>query len=172
MKRLRFWPHGLVLASLVASPALGSETLFKPDDFDSVWIEVIDNARNGCWTNIGESKDYAYDQLELAGLKAIEPPDWDERKAHPTLTSDKLIFRVQVKADRWKDGLCVGYIKTYFAGGVALRVRPERLVLNPIGEVFTWATWHPKNLNHYVLDQIRDTIPLWVEIGENLRMPE
>ncbi|MCK0139304.1 hypothetical protein [Aliiroseovarius sp. F47248L] len=99
-------------------------------------------------------------------------PDWNKNNAHPTLTTNKLVFRIQVKADRWKDGLCVGYIKTYFAGGVTLRVRPETLVLNPIGEVFTWATWNPKNMNNYVLDQIRDTIPIWVKMGGNLEMPK
>ena len=40
---------------------------FVPSNVDEMNVKIMDQANDGCWTNIGEVKRYAEDKLELAG---------------------------------------------------------------------------------------------------------
>ena len=40
---------------------------FIPSNVDTINVKIIDDAKEGCWTNISEVKRYAEDKLELAG---------------------------------------------------------------------------------------------------------
>ena len=40
---------------------------FKLSNVDEINVKIVDQADDGCWTNIGEVKRYAEDKLELAG---------------------------------------------------------------------------------------------------------
>lgn len=37
-------------------------------DLEPINVKVHDSATGGCWTNISETRSYAYDQLELTGV--------------------------------------------------------------------------------------------------------
>lgn len=41
---------------------------FIPESVSLITVTVDDQAKDGCWTNIGEVKRYAEDKLELAGF--------------------------------------------------------------------------------------------------------
>ncbi|WP_170599229.1 hypothetical protein [Ruegeria arenilitoris] len=62
-----------------------------------VWVQVTDNAKDGCWTNIGEVKTYAVDQLSLLGVETV-----DNAKANS-------VYRIIVNGSRRVDG-CYGTI--------------------------------------------------------------
>ena len=44
-------------------------------DIGPLYIELVDNADNGCWTNLVETKSYAAGQIDLVGGKAEERPE-------------------------------------------------------------------------------------------------
>ena len=51
--------------SSLANTSTASESVFGPDSIRIVEVEILDNATDGCWTNISTVKTYAEDQLRL-----------------------------------------------------------------------------------------------------------
>ena len=41
-------------------------------DISPVWVKIGDSAKNGCWTNLKETKNYAEGQIEIIGGKTGE----------------------------------------------------------------------------------------------------
>ena len=41
----------------------------------SIYVNLIDDARDGCWTNIGEVRNYIEDKLAEKGAVVVENPD-------------------------------------------------------------------------------------------------
>lgn len=153
------------LITFASSPAVAKETLWSPTDFKGAWVSIIDKAENGCWTNIGEVKTYAADQLELAGFKVVEEPEVREGETHPIITDDLVMLVIRVKGTRWSNDLCVGDVSAYFLGSVAPRHELDALIVNPIGIPGSAAVWDMNNFNTFVLDQIKVYVSQWVQSG-------
>lgn len=153
--------------SLSAVSAEASEdVLWKPSHFDGAYIVIDDDAKNGCWTNIGETRAYAEDQIELAGFTLVEPPETASDEPHPLLFSNLVEYRLRVKASRQDNGVCVGHLESSFRTAVKPANDTTKVVVGQLGQSYVWTVWNSKNLNEYLFDQVRDTIRSWVEIGE------
>lgn len=146
-------------------PAFAEEALWEPSDFTGAYVAVYDRAENGCWTNIGEAKAYATDQLELAGFKIIEPPTKDTVQPSTTV-SNHLNLVIDVKASRWNNGVCIGDLSVYFVGRVVLLDDPKHWVRSAIGLPVSIPIWDKKNFNTIILDQVKSFIALWIEQGK------
>ena len=58
----------LLFASMSASYSMEVSEKVTPSKIDSIAVYINDGAKQGCWTNLVESKRYAEDKLELAGF--------------------------------------------------------------------------------------------------------
>ena len=68
-----------ILFVLFGTQVFAEEYTFDPYYDDSfsikdkkVVVAIFDEARGGCWTNIGEAKRYAEDKLMLKGAKIVK----------------------------------------------------------------------------------------------------
>jgi len=154
------------LATFAASPSIADDTLWAPTDFEGAFVHIVDNAENGCWTNIRESRTYAEGQLELSGFNVVEKPEANEDRVNPIITENYIALVVDVRANRWDNGLCVGHVMTTFLGSVAPRKELDVLIVNPIGYSDAWTVWDKQNLNNYVLDHIKRSVTTWVDRGQ------
>lgn len=157
----------LICSALIlgSAPTNAEDALWKPDDFTGVYVAISDRAENGCWTNIGEARAYAEDQLELAGFTIIDPPTKDT--VEPLMTvSNRLTFVVDIKGIRWPDGTCVGSLSLYFVGRVFLLSNQRRWVRSTIGRPASVPMWDDKNFNTMVLDYSKEYIASWVDRGK------
>ena len=124
--------------SSVANTSTASDSVFGPDSIRIVEVEILDNATDGCWTNISTVKTYAEDQLrlnkyELTGLypnnnlhaddevqRIMEPVNNLPRRINKSAANairnhvyfDNLYFlQVYVNAKRHKTYKCWGNIE-------------------------------------------------------------
>ena len=75
---------------------------FTPSNVDEINVQIVDDAGEGCWTNIGEVKRYAEDKLELAGHNVY-------RKRKDGWTGFKHYkLRIQIIANRKQFKDCYG----------------------------------------------------------------
>ena len=74
--------------------------IFEFDDIFTMGVMIQDDATGGCWTNAGEAKSYAEDQLRLVGVNVA--------------VDDELIstgMNILVSAQRLQNGQCIGHIE-------------------------------------------------------------
>lgn len=97
----------LALLSVTTSHAtadyLSTSDVIQNETIEPMRFEVIDHARNGCWTNIGEVRDYGNDQLELAGFHLAEEGEFINSFVEMTVSGERL-----------SNGLCVGSVLVRF----------------------------------------------------------
>jgi len=77
---------------------------FVPANISKIHVDIVDHAKEGCWTNIGEVKRYTEDKLRLAGFNV--PMDnfvGYEEKQH-------YVFVITITSQR-NAGLCFGSIE-------------------------------------------------------------
>ena len=71
----------------------------SPEVVETVIVNLSDAATGGCWTNLGEAKTYAEDQLRLKGYEVTDEPEWGVWR-----------FVVEVFSERDSTG-CTGMIE-------------------------------------------------------------
>ena len=71
----------------------------NPSSLGNTEVEIIDDASNGCWTNLGEAKTYAADKLGNLGYTVVS--EW---------TLGDASFSVNVTSERDSDNRCYGDI--------------------------------------------------------------
>lgn len=155
-----------IISAVAASSGSAQDTLWAPTDFDGAYVQIIDNARNGCWTNIGKVREYAEDQLTLAGFKVIQEPEYKTGIPRPLLRDNFTAYKLHVNASRQDSGMCIGYLNSSFWGAIAPGYDQRKLIEGQIGPPFVWSVWNKENLNSYMFDQVKGTIQKWVELGE------
>ncbi len=98
---LRIIPFALAAALAVPESAKAwvTENGVDPEEYKSVAVSVLDNADEGCWTNLGEARTYAEDKLSELGFQ-IQQDDDDE---------DQLTMTLHVHSTRGPMG-CFGVI--------------------------------------------------------------
>ncbi|MEO1640842.1 MAG: hypothetical protein AAFU41_16495 [Pseudomonadota bacterium] len=168
MKRRLFSTIAIALFGLQPTHATADSVMWQPSDFDGVWVEIIDHARNGCWTNLIESREYGEGQLELAGFSIVEQPSTAALKRDAMLDLRHAMLVVEVEAVRLENGLCVGHVMTRIMASVISMERPTQTLVSVIGTVDSWTIWSRDNLNNYVLDHIKKYVAEWKEIGSEV----
>lgn len=77
---------------------------FVPANVSKIHVDIVDHAKEGCWTNIGEVKRYTEDKLRLAGFNVpMDNFDGYEDKQH-------YVFVITITSQR-NAGLCFGVIE-------------------------------------------------------------
>lgn len=91
----------ILVFSMFTEPALsqfiGRDDVIKYQTVNPVGIDIHDRAINGCWTNIGEARNYLADQLELGGFELAEENE--------NLSS---MVELTVAGERLNNGVCTG----------------------------------------------------------------
>ncbi|WP_171125529.1 hypothetical protein [Ruegeria sp. HKCCA4707] len=154
------------VVTLSAIPVRAEITYYAPEDYSVAWVNIVDLAKNGCWTNIGETKTYAEDQMALAGFNVGDTPDAGEDGTSPILTENGILLNITVQGERLSNGLCVGYMHTEFYASLHNPNRSEYMSVGPIGNNgIPFSVWNNKNFNEYVFDYLRGSIGYWVQEG-------
>lgn len=143
MKLLKILP---LVAACSAAPAY-AQSMFDeldPVDLSPTKVSIIDKATGGCWTNAGEVKSYAEDQLRLAGVEVVQDD------ISPISTS----FQIRISAKRLSHGACVGSYSFEFGAPV------EFMDKEVFGTLLIWNNWFqtPTNANIIVLDSIKESL--------------
>ena len=94
---------------------------FSIKDF-KVFVQVIDKAKEGCWTNISETRKYIKNKLSKSGAKLID----DQSKTDLTL-------KFSILAQRTGHGWCYGNMSLSLTANVML------------GEYMILGTFYQKN---------------------------
>ena len=77
---------------------------FVPANVSKIHVDIVDHAKEGCWTNIGEVKRYTEDKLRLAGFNVpMDNFDGYEDLQH-------YVFVITITSQR-NAGLCFGVIE-------------------------------------------------------------
>jgi hypothetical protein len=140
--------------------------LWAPTDFDGAWVEIQDGSENGCWTNLGEVKEYATDQLALVGFKTVDREAMLKDDPSYFFRKNPVVLIISVSGKRSSYGRCSGSVLGYFVGTVILRKDETRLVMNTIGYPAAGAMMNPTNFNTQILDFVKGFLPRWIENGK------
>lgn len=84
------------------APPASSASVFgevKPWQWGPIEVSLNDGARDGCWTNLRDSKAYAVEKLSAMGFDVVENNDFGG-----------FVFEIFVNAFRLNNGLCVGLV--------------------------------------------------------------
>ena len=79
-----------------------------------VFVQVIDNAKEGCWTNISETRKYIKNKLSGRGANIVEDQ-----------SNTDLTLRFAIMAQRTGHGWCYG--------NMSLRLTANGIVCQPLG---------------------------------------
>ena len=173
----------VLLINGLCTSALAQEKLLTPENVGDVNVFIIDDAVNGCWTNLRESREYAEEQLKIRGytineFALLEHTDVDPLmqkyrplvgKLHEEFSDEdrnnllldiaqgnRFTLLIRVVSQRENVGLCFG----------SVRVTLERISLgfsnsSPMRAVaaeFYKVGVNYQNINITVLDALKDFI--------------
>ena len=111
----------IIVGMANSAPSQSVHQNFSIKDF-KVFVQVIDKAKEGCWTNISETRKYIINKLSESGAKLIE----DQSKTDLTLN-------FSILAQRTGHGWCYGNMSLGLTANVML------------GEYMILGTFYQKN---------------------------
>ena len=117
---------------------------FSVKDF-KVFVQVVDKATKGCWTNISETKRHMKNQLSEAGVQVID----DQSKTDLTL-------KFTVLAQRTEHGWCYGSMDLNLMANVI------------IGQYTVFGTFYDQSTVDMKAQHFNNAVLNWL----NKRMPE
>lgn len=133
----------LAFSGFASTSAVGQEGEIYKVGLSPTFVSIMDGAEDGCWTNIGETKTYAEDQLELAGIRVVDDPkDAISR------------FSVSVNGKRSQQTNCSGSIS--FSVDAWATWRDQRLFVT-LAQFGFGFVGHP-NVNQIILENIKVTL--------------
>ncbi|MDA9612728.1 hypothetical protein N9S22_01275 [Paracoccaceae bacterium] len=138
----------LILIAPTWAVAQKFDKTVKLSDIGPFYVELMDGADNGCWTNLMEAKSYAAGQIDIAGGKVVEQSENPKAKA---------VFTIVVNAARVESGPCFGFVQVSV-------LRPDYLIgVNVIVYYSQYARPAVKgsNLNNFTLDVIKEAVAEW-----------
>ena len=116
----------ILLLALVVGMANSASSQYVDPNFSiknfKVFVQVIDKAKEGCWTNISETRKYIKNKLSESGTKLID----DQSKTDLTL-------KFAILAQRTGHGWCYGNMSLSLTANVML------------GEYMILGTFYQKN---------------------------
>ena len=116
----------LLLLSIIVGTATSTSAQYVDPDFSikdlKVFIQIVDKAKEGCWTNISETRRYIQKKLSEVGIQVID----DQSKTDLTL-------KFTLLAQRTGHGWCYGNMSLILTANVML------------GEYMILGTFYQKN---------------------------
>lgn len=147
-----------ILALALITPGFaGAEVYGTGQDglstFPTISVKLIDNATGGCWTNLGETSQYAKDKLKLAGANVVD--------AAYFLQDPSATLVVDVFSNRFNTGKCYGAISvTLESIATTTSGHSGYIVFSHQSQIFTGY----ENANIFVLERVGAAIN---ELAEN-----
>ena len=122
----KYMRKSILLLALVVGMANSASSQYVDPNFSiknfKVFVQVIDKAKEGCWTNISETRKYIKNKLSESGAKLID----DQSKTDLTL-------KFAILAQRTGHGWCYGNMSLRLTANVML------------GEYMILGTFYQKN---------------------------
>lgn len=118
--------------------------------FPELSIQILDGAKNGCWTNIGEVRRYAKDKLELAGVNVTSKNEF--------LWAPSATLEIEVNGVRAKNGKCVGMLYTSVVSMTNQGPYFNLQVFSRHNNIFSGY----QNANELALDHVREALNDWI----------
>ena len=116
----------MLMLTIIAISASSTSAQYVDPNFSikdfKVFVQVIDKAKEGCWTNISETRKYIKNKLSESGAKLID----DQSKTDLTL-------KFSILAQRTGHGWCYGNMSLSLTANVML------------GEYMILGTFYQKN---------------------------
>ena len=138
----------ILLLTIVVGTATSASSQYVDPDFSiqnfKVFVQIIDKAREGCWTNISDTRRFIQNKLAKGGVKLID----DQGKTDLTL-------KFSIQAQRTGHGWCYGNMSLRLTANVIL------------GEYMILGTFYQKNnvdiksqhFNNSAFKWLEETLP-------------
>ncbi len=142
-----------IAMTAVSTPSLAQEKQLTPDVFKRAFVKIIDEASDGCWTNIKEAKRYAEDQFELAGFPV-------DREMNEITDLNEAEIVIWLTGKRRDNGICFGS----YSASVNTPLHFEEIDKYYIARVGAGASadyLNNENANTAVLNAIKEFAESW-----------
>ena len=138
----------ILLLTIVVGTATSASSQYVDPDFSiqnfKVFVQIIDKAKEGCWTNISDTRRFIQNKLAKGGVKLID----DQGKTDLTL-------KFSIQAQRTGHGWCYGNMSLRLTANVIL------------GEYMILGTFYQKNnvdiksqhFNNSAFKWLEETLP-------------
>ena len=134
----------ILLLTFVVGMANSASSQYVDPNFSiknlKVFVQVIDKAKEGCWTNISETRKYIKNKLSESGAKLID----DQSKTDLTL-------KFAILAQRTGHGWCYGNMSLRLTANVML------------GEYMILGTFYQKNTVDIKSQHFNNSAMRWLE---------
>jgi hypothetical protein len=138
----------ILMLAVIVGTATSTSAQYVDQNFSikdlKVFVEIIDKAKEGCWTNISDTRKYIQNKLSASGVSLID----DQSKTDLTL-------KFSLVAQRTGHGWCYGNLSLNLTANVRL------------GEYMILGTFYQKNtvdiksqhFNNSTLNWLEKTLP-------------
>ena len=114
----------------------------NPTSIGTISVGIADGAKDACWTNLREVREYAEEKLKIKGYNVVAEMGGGYE------------FAIKVDAFRSDAGTCIG---KYSAQIWASNIRDGVTGFQEIGSSGNYGT-HPNNFNNWVIELISNMI--------------
>ena len=134
----------LLLLSIIVGTATSTSAQYVDPDFSikdlKVFIQIVDKAKEGCWTNISDTRKYIQNKLSDSGVQLID----DQSKTDLTL-------KFSLLAQRTGHGWCYGNMSLRLTANVML------------GEYMILGTFYQKNNVDIKSQHFNNSVLNWLD---------
>ena len=134
----------ILMLTVVVGTATSTSAQYVDQNFSikdlKVFVEIIDKAKEGCWTNISDTRKYIQNKLSENGITLIE----EQSKTHLTL-------KFSIVAQRTGHGWCYGNLSLNLTANVRL------------GEYMILGTFYQKNTVDIKSQHFNNSALKWLE---------
>ena len=134
----------ILMLAMIVGTATSTSAQYVDQNFSikdlKVFVEIIDKAKEGCWTNISDTKKYIQNKLSESGVSLID----DQSKTDLTL-------KFSLVAQRTGHGWCYGNLSLNLTANVRL------------GEYMILGTFYQKNTVDIKSQHFNNSTLKWLE---------
>ena len=134
----------ILMLAVIVGTANSTSAQYVDQDFSikdlKVFVEIIDKAKEGCWTNISDTRKYIQNKLSESGVSLID----DQSKTDLTL-------KFSLVAQRTGHGWCYGNLSLNLTANVRL------------GEYMILGTFYQKNTVDIKSQHFNNSTLKWLE---------
>ena len=134
----------ILMLAMIVGTATSTSAQYADQNFSikdlKVFVEIIDKAKEGCWTNISDTRKYIQNKLSESGVSLID----DQSKTDLTL-------KFSLVAQRTGHGWCYGNLSLNLTANVRL------------GEYMILGTFYQKNTVDIKSQHFNNSTLKWLE---------
>ena len=134
----------ILMLAVIVGTATSTSAQYVDQNFSikdlKVFVEIIDKAKEGCWTNISDTRKYIQNKLSASGVSLID----DQSKTDLTL-------KFSLVAQRTGHGWCYGNLSLNLTANVRL------------GEYMILGTFYQKNTVDIKSQHFNNSALKWLE---------